>query len=501
MRRSVTVPPEIEHLVVLMMENRSFDHLLGFLDHPYPDRFPGLKGTESIGDHRVSSTAYYSIPSPDHSHAGVMRQIYGGENPAPTWKPSPPWPKKDTNRGFIHDYTRHCGAGNKPESVMRCFHPKLVPVVSGLARNFAVCTRWFSSVPGETWPNRDFAVAARSFGRANQHYWVRDTTDTVFHRLQDAGASWRIYHDAIAHTYLYDRLYGQGGFKPLSQFFEDVEKDELPRYSFIEPDYGIGYNQWYARWSGFSKIWGDTRGNSHHPGQAHSMAEFIAGENLIAGIYNALAKTMKKHPGKEEDSLFARTLFVITYDEHGGFFDRESPPDAVQPMPDEVTEDGFQFDVLGARVPAILISPWIEKGTVIDTQFDHSSIPATVRKLFARDTRPLTRRDEAANTFDGVLTDTLRTPDPNSAEPIYGMKALDRDLAEEMAEKYAASPNPADKANDAEFRKDWLWLAEKAQQLKGGNLTPPPPVTRGDADAVRAEQDEFARKVVEMMYD
>jgi hypothetical protein len=148
-----------------------------------------------------------------------------------------------------------------------------------------------------------------------------------------------------------------------------------------------------------------------------------------------------------------------------------------------------------------LISPWIKKGTIVDTVFDHSSIPATVRKLFASGTRPLTRRDGAANTFEGVLTDTLRTTDTSSAEPIYRVQALDKVVAEEMAEKYAASPNPADTDQDDAFRRDWLWLAEKTNELNGGKLAPPPPTTRGDSEQVREAQDEFARKVVENMYD
>ena len=158
------MPATIDHVVVLMMENRSFDHLLGFLDHPDP-RFPRLIGNEAIAGHKVSSAAYYKIASPDHSHAGVMAQLFAGETPPAGWKPAPPYPMTGTNRGFIADYRKHCGK-ERPDAVMRCFHPEMIPVISALARDYAVCTQWFCSVPGETWPNRDFAVAAAKEVRA-----------------------------------------------------------------------------------------------------------------------------------------------------------------------------------------------------------------------------------------------------------------------------------------------------------------------------------------------
>src|SRR5262249_42445821 len=156
--------------------------------------------------------------------------------------------------------------------------------MAGLAREYALCTRWFCSVPGETWPNRDFVTSARSFGKTGQWNGLRTTRDTIFHRLSNVGASWRIYHDAVAQTWLYTGLYGKGAWAGMDRFFEDVKNDRLPAYSFIEPDYGIGSTKWYARYTGFTRLFGDTYGNSHHPEQAKSGAEFLAGEYLIAGI-------------------------------------------------------------------------------------------------------------------------------------------------------------------------------------------------------------------------
>lgn len=487
----------IEHVIVLMMENRSFDHMLGFLDHPDPT-YPRLTGEEHIEGVRVSSSATYEVKSPDHSHRGVLQQLFGTGKFKKKWRPSKPYPEEDTNQGFLHNYYLRCG-GNEHASkrIMRSFHPELIPVLSGLAKEFAVCTRWFCSVPGATWPNRDFAVSGRSFGAVNQVYALRPTTHTIFNRLSSAGKSWRIYHDSCAHTWLYQNLHGRGGFRGMDELMRDIANGTLPDYAYVEPDYGLGSTKRWLSAAGLEHVLGDAYGNSQHPSQASSRLEFLAGEYLIASIYNALVETMRKMPpGQEHESVFAKTVFVVTYDEHGGFYDRVRPPKAVQPTSWDVYGD-FAFDLLGPRVPAIVISPWIKKGTIVgDRNFDHSSIPATVRKLFAPQTQPLTRRDAAAPTFDTLLGDTLRTT-ATGPGLIRTMEPLMPAIAWAEEERLAATFNPADVPEvDHQLRESNLWLArEMRRELDVGQG---PAVDLLSLDPSESPED-FVREVVEQI--
>jgi phospholipase C len=168
-------------------------------------------------------------------------------------------------------------------------------------------------------------------------------------------------------------------------FFDDCRDNNLPDYCFLEPRYNASQG-------------GDPiAANDQHPD--HDVAE---GETLIHDVYNAI----KSNPGTWES-----TLLVIVYDEHGGLFDHMPPPAAVSPDGKNSIDPPFAFDRLGVRVPAVLVSPYIEAGTIIsDTIFDHSSLAATARKLFLGDTWQdtfLTQRDRVANTFEGALTRTV----------------------------------------------------------------------------------------------
>jgi phospholipase C len=361
---------KFDHLVVLMMENRSFDHLLGFLGHP-DVAFDGLTGTESCPDgagHEVvvSRDSRYEIASPDHSHEGANEQVFDGNLGGPP-----------TNTGFVKSYEKR--APGKGHHVMRCFDPRMVPVVAVLAREFAVCTRWFCSVPGETWPNREFVHSATSRGLVDiVKHKLWSTRRTIFEQLAAAGQSYRIYHDDTPHSWAYSNLWDTAAkrscFQGIAKLYDAIADDALPAYAFVEPDYGLIGN-----------------GNSHHPGQASSRDEFASGERLIHRIYDAL----RKHP-----AVFEKTIFLITYDEHGGFYDHVAPPRAA---PDEAREHGFVFDRLGVRVPAIVVSPWIGRGVVDPTTYDHTAVIQTLRSRFAPGAPPLTGRDAEADVFRHLL--------------------------------------------------------------------------------------------------
>lgn len=371
----------IRHVIVLMMENRSFDHLLGFL-RPDDPKYRGAVGRSCPADpERPDIDLTPTSPDansvlgvdPDHSHESVMSQMFGTRNPANYDSPS--------MNGFVRSYADKIGNSDptppEPSDVMRCFSKAGAPVISQLAENFAVLTNWRASVPGETWPNRNYAHAATSDGTANispRFYGNR----TVFEVLADEEArgetSWGIYHDGPAQVWPFWKLWvkWRRRFHRMGTLFDDIAHDRLPKYSFVEPHHGYGRGE----------------GNSQHPGNNTTAGDsFAAGEDLMGRMYNALVA---------RPDVFAKTLFLITYDEHGGFYDHVPPCRMVRPD-DKKTSDGFDFSLSGVRVPAVAISPLIPKGTIDDTLYEHASIPKTVRRQFATGAAELNRREDAAN--------------------------------------------------------------------------------------------------------
>jgi phospholipase C len=322
--------------------------------------------------------------------------------------------------GFAESYELLApGAGHK---VMRCFDPQLVPVLSTLALEYGVCDRWFCSLPGETFPNRDFIHAGTSFGHVNLHKWlILNNPPCVFRMLETAPSpkpTWRLYHQGVAHALLYSQLFIAPNRRGShAQLLQDIRTDNLPSYAFVEPSYGIV-----------------GRGYSMHPAQARSRAEFVDAEAFIAGIYRALADT---------PAVFEKTAFVITFDEHGGFYDHVRPPRSWLPFSTEhFHRDGaytFRFRMPGPRVPAIVVSPWIEAGTVDHTEREHSCIAETIRRRFlANVAYPLNDRAEGTDLAPVFNRDTPRTDYPDVAP-------LDHDSAVELEAALAAPEDDYDR--------------------------------------------------------
>ena len=371
---------DIRHVVVLMLENRSFDSMLGML-YQSGAGFDGLTGNESNIWHKpdgsqqaigvwtdpVAAPRALYIPDPDPGELfdDIRTQINGlgaGGSPAP----GPP-----AMSGFVDNYVRQPATAADPYPVMHYLRPEQVPVISELARAFGVCDRWHASAPCQTWPNRFFAHTGTANGYVNNaptHFPYR--METVFNRLSQAGQSWRIYFHDIPQAATLARLWGEtvGHFRYFADFARDAAKGELPAYSFIEPRY-------------FADRLRNEVANDEHP--PHNVAY---GEALIAAVYNAV----RGGPG------WRQSLLVIAFDEHGGCFDHVVPPLAA--APGGPTPDGFDFGRFGVRVPAVIVSPFIRAGSVVrpagSTPFDHTSIIATLGKLFGF--APLTARDAAA---------------------------------------------------------------------------------------------------------
>lgn len=387
---------QIKHIIVLMMENRSFDHMFGYLNISQPktpgDRIDNLTGNENNLDSKgnpvsVSMDAKYAGDyrvDPGHHFHDVTLQMFEKDHVASKAKP--------TMGGFVTNYEDQPGGSLKASRrVMKCFDPAKLPALATLAQEYAVCDRWFSSVPGPTLPNRAFAHAATSLGHVDMNpvaYW---NIKTLYEQLDNVGVSSRVYsHDGNTIAFMFKSLFKKGGkfLGSYGDFLSDLKGNKLPKYCFVEPR----FNDWYDEGRHRYYI-----ANDQHPD--NNVAE---GELFIRDVYEAIRKS----------KYWEKSLFVITYDEHGGFYDHVPPPQTIspEPMPDDAP---FDFKRLGARVPTVLISPFIEKGTIVHKELEHSSLAATAREILAPQMRHLTARDKHANTFTHAVTLTKpRTDTP-----------------------------------------------------------------------------------------
>jgi phospholipase C len=397
-------PERIKHVFVLMLENRSFDHMLGFSGIQGIDAITGeptaIEGADPARDWNldlkgnkvpVFTPAKWAMDyDPGHEFPNVKTQLCGVKGE---------YPHID-NSGFVADFAR-LNAANAGE-IMQCYAPEQVPVITTLAREFAVCDHWFSSLPGPTWPNRFFIHAASSGGLDHSPTTENVATSilfngykfdngTIYDRLDAEGINWVVYRgdlfpQALAISGMTVRA-AEGCFRGFDEFSEQVNDPNYDvAYAFIEPDYHI--------LSDF------VCGNSQHPKD-----DVTRGEALIKKVY----ETIRNSPHWES------SLLIITYDEHGGFYDHVPPPAVIAPGDTPTNPEnnsfGFDFTRLGVRVPAIVVSPLIPKGSIDHTVYDHTSVLATVENLFGL--LPLTNRDKLAHT----LTHLLSLPTPRSDAP------------------------------------------------------------------------------------
>jgi phospholipase C len=337
---------------------------------------------------------------PGHGFVDTMEQLCG--TASGTYPPYPPV----TNSGFVASYFQF--DPENASAIMHCYAPEQLPILTTLAQEFAVCDRWFSSMPGPTWPNRFFVHAASSAGLDDSPSPFRSATatlldgykfdnGTIFDRLDDAGYAWRIYHgDQLPQSLAINGMVAhmaRGRFKDFEAFAADVSNPAYPvTYTFIEPNYG-----------NIIRHGGDfTCGDSQHPKD-----DVTRGERLLKTIYEAIRNS----------PLWESSVLVITYDEHGGFYDHVLPPQTVPPG-DSITDPandqhGFDFTQLGGRVPTVIVSPLIPRGLIDHTIYDHTSVLATIEQLFGL--APLTDRDRDAQTFQHLLT----LPAPRTDAPTH----------------------------------------------------------------------------------
>jgi phospholipase C len=432
----------ITNVFVLMLENRAFDHLLGFSGITgtdavtgLPTSIHGLTGSESNSYQGVSYTVGQPAPAtmpvdPGHELLDVVEQL-GGEGAV--YPPGGSYPPID-NSGFVADYVNSTSPGEGHATgdfgeILQCFSPGQLPVLTALASEFALCDGWFSALPGPTWPNRFFVCAASSGGLDHSPTtgeileWesvsgFRFPHGTIFDALGELPGGWGA------------ALYGDGDFtivaalhgispssvEPYAKFYEAVNASSYPwPYTYIEPNYGDVFSGTYEG------------GTSQHP-----LDGVAGGEGLIKSVY----ETLRASP------LWDTSLLIITYDEHGGFYDHTAPPAAVAPgdgSPATYNEYGFTFEQLGVRVPAVVVSPRIAHNVIDHRTYEHSSVPATLEAVCGLP--PLTQRDASAASVTRLVTLAAPRSTPATLPSPAGASSLPprRGLP-------AASPGAADGA-------------------------------------------------------
>ncbi len=356
---------KVDHVVVMMLENRSFDHMLGYLS--LTGRRPDIDGLRSgfaneyqgrtYPVHHLGTTAL--DVDPDHAAVAVDEQVAGG-----------------SMGGFVASAAATlAGRGvedGDPACVMGYYDGADVPVYDHLAEEFAVCDRWFSSVPGATLPNRLYAlcgVAAGSRDDRPPHVPPLYHQPSFVRHLDAHHISCRWYsfdpgtlrladgHYLLGYHHRFGYFSKTGlpwrtAFDPtvnpkIASFLEDAARGTLRAVSWIDPAF-TNFNP-----LGFPV-------NDDHP-----PADIKDGQDLVLAVYDALAASPQ----------WDRSLLVIVYDENGGFYDHVPPPAAADDEPE-------MFGRYGVRVPAIIVSPWVEPRTVSSSLFDHTSIIKTILLRF-----------------------------------------------------------------------------------------------------------------------
>ena len=430
---------KIDHIVVLMMENRSFDHMLGYLK---------LEGTNPEVDGLVAGMSNSDIdnnPYEIHPLRGTVFDLDPGHGPDEIAEQL-----MNQNGGFVINYTNVHGEDPTfdPESIMGYHNGSSVPVYDHLARNFCVCDRWFCSVPGATWPNRLYSVAGRSKSKGNRLPPVYDLPSFVRH-LDRANVSWHWYAHDIASLRLIDGDYRVGhGSKFFwfdrstwinrTTFLDHAASGTLPAVSWIDPNFED------------LPVVGPNESNDDHP-----PSDVMAGQELVLKLYNAVVNS----------PAWKKTLLVIVYDEHGGFYDHVEPEDAA--------DDNPNFRKFGVRVPAIVVSPWVERGKVSHKVFDHTSLIKTILLRFCRradGTIPdMGARVNSAEQLGTLLTlETPRDPTPvaayqNLIERVAQWRS-DKFKSRMMNQSRARAP---EKPKDTEFQRG---IREAQEYLKDQGL-------------------------------
>lgn len=439
--------PQIEKVVHLMFENRSLDNVLGWLYEgvqpknmvpPYPEgpQYDGLKvGKYSLPlkPHTWSPVTDYPIKKgvgddgttvpnldPNEGYPNVLNQMFG--NATNYVSTEPPVGTASAMQGFLQDFDADDDTWDETLQITETYTSAELPILYGLAKQYAVCDRWYASMPTQTNPNRAFSVLGTSLGRLVNGGFEHDAieqflNETIWNALGERGVSMGLYYHEIWHK---NQCFTQYTFPnmnrvntsgpalleiaqindPTRGFYARARAGTLPAFTYLEPKwgYGVSYNT-------------SVQGNDYHP-----PTDVTPGEKLLYDVYTALRSNSKQ---------WAKTLLIVTFDEHGGTYDHHSPPwGATNPGDYGSVTSPFDFQLFGVRIPTLLISPYIPPSTVFRAPFstppyDHTSVLATLLKWKGIDPSAsgLWNRVAVAPTFEKVLRSTIVNPGADLAEP------------------------------------------------------------------------------------
>ncbi|MCH9688266.1 MAG: alkaline phosphatase family protein [Deltaproteobacteria bacterium] len=417
---------EIDTIVVVMMENRSFDHFFGSATFLEDYAVNGLDGSESnlrLDGRPVSVFPLENLNPEDPPHGWVSSHLQ--------WN-------NGANDGFVTEH--ELNFADSAHEVMGYHVRAQLPILYTLADNYVLCDNWYASVMGPTWPNRFYLNAATSAGTMTNEPVPGLTT--IWDLLQAEGISANDYYSDLA--WLWGGLSDtqQSFVLPLDEFFDAAEQGNLPAFSVVEPNYGL--------------LPGSEGGNDDHP--IHSIE---LGQVFLGSVYAALAQS----------AHWERCLLIITYDEHGGFYDHVSPPG-------NATDDVPDFQQLGFRVPSVVIGPHVRRGCVDGTQLDHVSPIATVTRRFGL---PLLneRVGQTADVSSAIDPAFLGDPQPPAPIPVMSI-SVDEVMSkrgtgqDELAQMLARGDIqlPPDRRHDGAGRQVALRLLDRAQKLGVVKLRP-----------------------------
>lgn len=395
----------IEHVIVLMLENRSFDHVLGDCPKVKQNVGHALNGRNQYGGKGYSQqpgAARVVADDPHHDLPDVMVQLSAHGS-------------AKVNGGFVLDYARNYPKLATPGEVMKYHEYGALPAIQVLAENFTICDQWHASVPGPTWPNRLFAMSGTSLGRVkmpngilslNLHWYDQAT---VFDRLNEKAKAWKVYFGDTPLSFLLVHQWEPKNairHRHMTEFYEDAAGDPkaFPAFAFIEPSYlNPGAND------------------------AHPPHDIVEADVLVARVYNAI---------RANEELWKSSLLVILFDEHGGFYDPLYPPAAI--APDHHTEE-YDFTQYGVRVPALLVSPYAAN-TFDSDLLDHTTLLKYLQDKWGLG--DLGARTAQAKSISPALRNPLRTDTPKTVEtahPAVTVTVTQKELTDHQAAVVALS--------------------------------------------------------------
>jgi phospholipase C len=387
----------VKTIVVVMMENRSFDHLLGYLslDPHNWNKVEGLNKSSAWQDKIASvynRTKYrpflltdpYDVIDADPPHERDPIEIQMGTAVGGTFPMD----------GFVTNYAQAKGAKsltpNSQPPVMGYFAADQAPVTDFFAQNFAICDHWFSCLPAGTQPNRLMAMSG--FTNIDVNQVPLPHQELIYDWLTRNGIRWRVYHEempffAMMPNWIPDIL-KEDRFRPFARLLNDAENDppdEFPQVIFIEPAYT----------------------DAPHLGLCsddHAPSAIKGGQAFLLEVYRCLTQ----YP-----DIWKGTVMIVTYDEHGGFFDHVSPP-FLRTDPPVGAHYKRPFETLGIRVPAFVISPFVKPKTVFNDRLDHTSILKFIGKKFGKAGSYSDIVDKRAV---GSVLDVLNVPNADRTAP------------------------------------------------------------------------------------